>query len=237
YGQCGNLTQDIAAIKSLELLTKEYLDRFEFQDIAVTTAFHQWMGRFPQDEAKAFALIAWGAATAVLSGATKIIVKSPHEAHGVPTKEANAAGLKATKQLITMLAHQQPPLSCEIQTEMDLIMDETRSILNASLRLGDNNIADAVTRGFEAGIIDVPFAPSKYNPGKMMPIKDITGAIRFLEFGEIPFPEDIKEFHKQKVKERVRYEKIEAGFQMVIADVNTFSFRSAREFPRPVTGG
>ena len=46
-----------------------------------------------------------------MAGATKVIVKSPHEAFGVPTKEANADGLKATKQLVAMLADQKmPPL-------------------------------------------------------------------------------------------------------------------------------
>lgn len=46
---------------------------------------------FPQDEAKAFGVISWGSASAALAKATKVIVKTPHEAMGVPTKEANAA--------------------------------------------------------------------------------------------------------------------------------------------------
>ncbi|HCF80625.1 MAG TPA: methylaspartate mutase subunit E, partial [Porphyromonadaceae bacterium] len=54
YGQCGNLIQDVAAIRSLNILTREYLDKFGFNDVRVTTVFHQWMGGFPQDEAKAF---------------------------------------------------------------------------------------------------------------------------------------------------------------------------------------
>ncbi len=52
YGQCGNLIQDVAAIRSLNILTREYLDKFGFNDVRVTTVFHQWMGGFPQDEAK-----------------------------------------------------------------------------------------------------------------------------------------------------------------------------------------
>ncbi|NLA63189.1 MAG: methylaspartate mutase subunit E, partial [Bacteroidales bacterium] len=51
YGQCGNLLQDVAAIRSLEILTREYLDRFGYTDVRVTTVFHQWMGGFPQREA------------------------------------------------------------------------------------------------------------------------------------------------------------------------------------------
>ena len=103
YGQCGNLIQDVAAIRALKSVCQEYLDKHGFHDVRITTVFHQWMGGFPQDEAKAFGVISWGAATAALAKATKVIVKTPHEAMGVPTKEANAAGLRATKQVISML--------------------------------------------------------------------------------------------------------------------------------------
>ena len=71
--------------------------------MVVTTVLHQWMGGFPQDEAQAFGVISWGSAAAALSHATKVIVKTPHEAMGVPTAEANAQGLRCTKQVISML--------------------------------------------------------------------------------------------------------------------------------------
>ncbi|MEG0115524.1 MAG: methylaspartate mutase subunit E, partial [Hydrogenoanaerobacterium sp.] len=80
YGQCGNLVQDVAAIRTLEELTEEYLHKYGYNDVIVTTVLHQWMGGFPQDEAKAFAVISWGSAVAALAKATKVIVKTPHEA-------------------------------------------------------------------------------------------------------------------------------------------------------------
>ena len=106
YGQCGNLVQDVAAIRTLEELTDEYLEKNGYTDVNVTTVFHQWMGGFPADEAKAFGVISWGSATAALSKATKVIVKTPHEAVGIPTMEANAQGLRCTKQVINMLSDQ-----------------------------------------------------------------------------------------------------------------------------------
>ncbi len=51
YGQCGNLIQDVAAIQTLKSLTEEYLHKFGFYDVNVTTVLHQWMGVFPQDAA------------------------------------------------------------------------------------------------------------------------------------------------------------------------------------------
>lgn len=109
YGQCGNLIQDVAAIRSLDIMTRKYLDKFGYKDARVTTVFHQWMGGFPQDEAKAFGVISWGSAAGALAKATKVIVKTPHEAMGIPTKEANAAGLRATKQVINMLEGSELP--------------------------------------------------------------------------------------------------------------------------------
>lgn len=223
YGQCGNLIQDVAAIRSLEILTEEYLKKCGYEDVFVTTVLHQWMGGFPQDEAKAFAVISWGTAAAVLGGATKVIVKSPHEAIGIPTKEANASGLKATKQLVTMLRDQKMPLTRELQDEINIISAETRCIVDKVFELGEGDAAVGVIRAFKAGVIDVPFAPSTYNMGKMLPARDNYGAVRFLDHGNLPFTKDIIDFHKGKMEERGGCEGRSVGLQMVIDDVYAVS--------------
>ena len=82
------------------------------------------MGGFPQDEAKAFGVISWGAAAGALAKATKVIVKTPHEAMGIPTKEANAAGLRATKQVINMLKDQNFREIPAVIDESEIIMRE-----------------------------------------------------------------------------------------------------------------
>jgi len=219
YGQCGNLLQDVAAIRSLKSLTREYLTRFGYGDVTVTTVFHQWMGGFPQDEAKAFGVISWGAAAATLAGATKVIVKTPHEALGVPTMEANAQGLRATKQVTAMLRDQRLQRTPELIGEMEMIAAETRCILDRTLELGEGDWAKGTVRAFQAGIIDIPFAPSRSNAGKALPARDNTGAIRFLDFGALPFDEDIMAFHRDKIEDRAKKEGRAASFQMVIDDV------------------
>ena len=219
YGQCGNLIQDVAAIRALNILTREYLDKFGFNDVRVTTVFHQWMGGFPQDEAKAFGVISWGAAAAVLAKATKVIVKTPHEAMGVPTKEANAAGLRATKQLISMLKDQDFRSIPAVVAEGEIIMKEMRCILDKVEELGNGDYAIGTVAAFEAGVLDIPFAPSRYNAGKVMPARDNAGAVRFLEIGNMPFTQDLIDFHRQKLEERAKYEKRAVSFQMVIDDV------------------
>lgn len=219
YGQCGNLIQDIAALRSLIVVTREYLDKFGYKDVRITTVFHQWMGGFPQDEAKAFGVISWGAAAAALAKATKVIVKTPHEAMGVPTKEANAAGLRATKQVISMLKDQDFREIPAVVMESEVIEKEMKCILGKVEELGKGDFALGTVAAFEAGVIDIPFAPSKFNAGKVMPARDNQGAVRLLDIGNLPFTQDIIDFHRNKLEERARYENRPVSFQMVIDDV------------------
>ena len=219
YGQCGNLVQDAAAIQSLAALTEEYLRKAGYGDVNVTTVFHQWMGGFPQDEAKAFGVIAWGAAAAALASATKVITKTPHEAMGIPTKEANASGLKATKQLVTMLRDQSLAQIPAVTAETEIIIAETKCILEKTCELGGGDFAVGTVRAFEAGVLDVPFAPSRYNAGKVMPARDNNGAVRFIDPANIPLSQDLKDFHREKLAERGAFEKRPVSYQMVIDDI------------------
>ena len=223
YGQCGNLIQDVAAIRSLASLTEEYLYKYGYTDVEVTTVLHQWMGGFPQDEAKAFSVISWGSTIAALSKATKVIVKTPHEAMGVPTKEANAEGLRCTKQMINMLGDQELSNTSHVLEEMMIISAETRCIVDKCFELGNGDLAVGVVRAFQAGVIDIPFAPSKFNAGKMLPARDNNGAIRILNPAGLPLTKALKDFNRAKIEERAKAEKREASFQMVIDDVYAIS--------------
>lgn len=222
YGQCGNLTQDVAAIRTLEELTDEYMEKSGHSNVHVTTVFHQWMGGFPADEAKAFGVISWGSAAAALSKATKVIVKTPHEAVGIPTMEANAQGLRCTKQVINML-RDQVLVSSELEQEKEIIRRETRCILDKCFELGQGDIAVGAVRAVQAGVLDIPFSPSRFNAGKMLPARDNNGAIRILEMGNLPFTQELKDFHREKIEERANAEKRKASFQMVIDDVYAIS--------------
>lgn len=219
YGQCGNIIQDVAAIRALEEQTNEYLKANGYNDCIVTTVFHQWMGGFPQDEAQAFGVISTGAAAAALAGATKVIVKTPHEAFGIPTKEANAAGIKATKMTLNLLQGQRMPMSKELETEIAVIKAETKCIMDKTFELGKGDLAVGTVKAFANGVIDIPFAPSKFNAGKMLPARDNNGAIRFLNFANLPFTEELKAYNTSKLQERAKFEGRDIAFQMTIDDI------------------
>ncbi|NIR12464.1 MAG: methylaspartate mutase subunit E, partial [Desulfobacterales bacterium] len=105
-----------------------------------------------------------------------------HESVGIPTMEANAEGVRATKMAIKMVRERKMPIDSEMETEMNIIRMEACSILDKTLELGEGDMAIGAVRGFEAGIIDVPWAPNRHAKGKVIPVRDAQGAIRYLEF-------------------------------------------------------
>ena len=106
-----------------------------------------------------------------------------------------------------------------VDEEKSIITAETRCIIDKCFELGEGDIAKGAVRAFQAGVIDIPFAPSKHNAGKMLPARDNNGAIRIFAPGAVPFSKELLEFHADKIAERAKIERRNASFQMVIDDV------------------
>jgi len=219
YGQLGNLVQDVAAIESLRELAHEFFQGAGFKDYQLTTVLHQWMGGFPEDESKAFGVIAWGTAVAAMSKATKVIVKTPHEASGIPTMEANLQGLRCTRQMVNMLQDQTCVPLDAVQLEKEIIKTEVRTVLAKVFELGDGDIAVGTIRAFEAGVLDIPFAPSIHNAGKLMPVRDANGAVRILDKAKVPMTAEVFNHHKDLINRRGKSEGREPSYQMLIDDI------------------
>ena len=160
---------------------------------------------------------------AALSKATKMINKTPLESIGIPTKEANAAGIKASKLVANMLQDQKYEENPKLDAETAQIKKEVNCLLDSVYRLGDGDLAIGTVKAFEQGVLDIPFAPSKFNAGKMLPARDNEGCIRILDFGNLGLTDDIKEFHKQKIEERAKEEGRPMSFKMTIDDIYAVS--------------
>ena len=223
YGMGGNMTQDVAAIQTLQKQTEEYLHKYGYHDVVVTTVFHQWMGGFPREEAQATALISLSSTTAAMSKATKMITKTTHESIGIPTMEANGEGIKASRFVVTLLQDQAYPTSEKLSQEKQQIESEVNCLMEAIYTVGEGDLAQGVVKAFQQGLIDVPFAPAKVNAGKILPARDDEGAIRILEFGNLAFTEDIKLFHKQCIQRRADQEGRPISFQMTVDDIYAVS--------------
>ena len=102
---------------------------------------------------------------------------------------------------------------------MAQIEKEVNCLMDAVLKAGDGDIAQGVVKAFELGMLDIPFAPSKFNAGLILPARDNDGAIRILEFGNLALTDEIKEFHRKKIADRAAKEGREVSFQLTIDDV------------------
>src|SRR5512136_1662325 len=224
YGQGGNVLQDLAALESLRELADEYFRAAGFTDYDLTLVFHQWMGGFPEDEAKAFSVISLGAFVAAAGRVEKTIVKSPHEAMGIPTKEANASGLKATRQVLSMMSDQKICTdNVVVRREVDLIRREVGALMSAVLDASGGDLVQGIVRAFAGGLLDVPFAPSIFNKGKVLPVRDNEGYIRLFAKGSLPLGDDIMSFHRERLAERSKAEGRPVSFQMVTDDIYAIS--------------
>ena len=221
--QYGNITQDIASLLALKEQIQFYLDTFSFKDINISTLFSEWIGGFPEEELKAYSLISYSATIALFSKANRIFVKNIDEYTKNSLGNTMINSLLLTKTILDIGNSQKINNYEEIIFEKEQIKKETAQIIAKIFSRCDGDLRKAIIEAFEDGVIDVPFAPSKYNLGKMMPARDNEGMIRYLDIGNLPFCPLIEEFHSKKIKERSEKENREIDFQMTIDDIFAMS--------------
>jgi methylaspartate mutase epsilon subunit len=218
-----NIIQDVAGLWALKKVGSEYLQRFNHPNLFFSVATHEWMQAFPPDEARAYAVIVLGGIIAALSGATQVITKSTHEAEGIPTKEANAEGIKATRMAIQLVRASRLPENLEVSQEKEMIIKEARSILDKSLEMGDGDPVLASLRSLQAGILDIPWAPNQFVAGKVIPVRDACGAIRYLHHANLPFNREILEYNAEKIEERAHKTGKKIDYEEAVFDITEVS--------------
>ncbi len=211
--------QDVAALKVLEEVCHHYLDQFEIRDMFVSIATHQWMQAFPPDEARAFSVIVMGGVIAALAGATQVITKTTHEAIGIPTRQANAEGLRATRMAIQLTRGRRLAEDAEMKQEMEIIRKEARQIVDKALELGEGDAAMGAVRAIDAGTLDVPWAPNQNVKGAIIPVRDSAGAVRYLQSEDLPFDREVIQYNEEKLKSRAEKECRACDFDTAIADI------------------
>jgi len=205
YAEQGNRVQDVAAIRTMAALGHEILGGLGFGDVSVHTVFHQYMAAFPQSEQRSEELIFASAVTAGLAGATRIITKTPAESRKIPTVEDNLRGMELTRMGLAAARHHRVP-EAEVAEESRILRLEVQAIFDSLMDAGHGDLEAGVVRGFDLGLLDIPFAPSVYNRGEVQTARDLTGAVRYLDPGNLRFPPEVLEFHRQRMDERRRAE-------------------------------
>jgi len=111
----------------------------------------------------------------------------------------------------------------EMNQEEIMLKNATRAILDSVFEIGDGDVAVGAVRAFEAGILDMPFSPSNYNQNLLLSHKDMKGAIRISNPGNVPVPNDVMRYETQKIDERAKNQNIEPGYKMLMQDILAFT--------------
>ncbi|MGC4903852.1 methylaspartate mutase [Micromonospora echinospora] len=180
YPQGGELHQDVAALRCLRRLAARYLG----PQVEAYPVLHEFMGVFPRHPQWATALILYGGLLARLGGATKVVNKTEHEAHGVPDADANARGIVTTAVGASALFD-------FVRVDEDRIAEEVHWIEREVVELVEpvlagDDLLTGIAGAFHDGRLDVPFTASVHARGDVLPRRDRTGAIRFARTGALP---------------------------------------------------
>ena len=230
-GETLHLVQDAAAVAACREICQEYLQRQGYHDVFTPVTLLHWMGAWPQDDAQCAALVVYGGTLAAIAGANSVTTKSVHEAFGIPTPQANAEGLRMTRMAIYLARDIRLDGLAAFQEEKELIKREVRAIVDRTLEMGDGDVAVGTVRAFEAGVLDVPWSPSRYCKSRIVPARDADGCLRIVDPGLMPFPREVMEIHEEKLRRRAAKEGVAFGHELAVASVYEMAEPVAKLLP------
>jgi methylaspartate mutase epsilon subunit len=222
----GNMAQDMAWIKLAPRLIREYLDRFGYHDCLIIGTCPAQTPLFPvaMDLGGAFAYLTYVSMVGALAGANAVDLRSIDEGAGIPTGETHRVSYRAAKWIFDVVREQRIKLEIkDVDTEEKVTEIEVRAILDRILDLGDGDIVDGTIKAVESGVLDSPWSPNVNVKDKVLGVRDARGACRYLEFGNLPLPDEIKEFHRQKIAEREMLEGKKADYHTTVRDLWSLS--------------
>jgi methylaspartate mutase epsilon subunit len=222
----GNMAQDLAWIRVTPRLMREYLDKLGYKDVAIAGVFAQHTPLFPMPQGMggAFAFPNYTAMVAALGNAEAVSVRTIDEALGIPSEESHALSYESTNWLLKVIRGQNFDLqSRDIDNEAAIAEAEIRVFMDKILEVGDGDVIVGCLKCVEAGFLDSSFSPNRQVRDQVIGIKDCRGAIRWKEFGNLPLPEEVKEFHRDKVAEREKTEGRKMDYDAFIQDFWAFS--------------
>ncbi|MFC1533271.1 methylaspartate mutase subunit E [Thermodesulfobacteriota bacterium] len=221
----GNLIQDVASNVARMELVREYADKFGAKDIEIFLSNGCIDGPYPADHAQAIVVALQGPMLSALTKAQSCWIKTIDEADAIPTKENNIFSLRAAKMMIDILSPAKIDLmnSKQVRDEVEQEKREAKAIAEKVFEFGDGDPIIGARKAFEQGVLDWPLANNKNVKAKVMGVKDAEGAVRYLDFGNLPFSKEMKEFHREKVADRGKSIGKELDYDIVVSDVLALS--------------
>ena len=216
----GNLIQDVACAKSFFKLARHYLDRFGYQDVQLFYEVYYIFGRFPANPIETFIVTSMNMLVAKLVGAQVAYIRTISEHGPIPQKEDYGASYRAANFTREFLKDQKIELDNKlVEAESEQFEREVRFIFDRMLDLGNGDAAMAIVSGIESGLMDYSWPTHPSVAGKILGVRDAEGAVRYFDTGNITFPKDIKEFHKEKIAERSKKEGRKVDYSTLVYDI------------------
>ena len=217
----GNMNQDIADIRAGARLFRRYLDKFGYKDtiIAGLIGNQSSLFPFPQDIGNAFGYINYVAMLAAMAGLDACSVKTVDEAVGVPSIESHMQTYRSAGWIFNVVRQQEFTIdSADIRLEEKMTELAVGAIIDKVAEMGDGDIAVGVVKAVASGVLDSPFSINIYVKDQVMGARDLYGACRYIDFGNLPIPEEVKQFHREKIKEREKAEGIKLDYSASLND-------------------
>lgn len=177
FAQGTNTGQDVAAIKVLRQLASEY-----FSDIDWHVVVYAYMGVFPETVVGAYKLIKESARLTKMTGCERLIVKTPAEAHRIPTVKENIASLLLANEV----AKNTSIMVNEYDTEEEArIYAQADQLIQAVLNIG-SNLGESLLKAFKLGVLDLPYCLHRDNANKSRTFVDQKGYLQWASLGRMP---------------------------------------------------
>ncbi|SHI21692.1 Glutamate mutase subunit E /glutamate mutase subunit S [Sporobacter termitidis DSM 10068] len=217
----GNIAQDVAEIRICEKLFRKYLDKFGFTDTIIPGVIgnQSSLFPFPQDLGNAFGYINFVAMEAAMTDLAACSVKTIDEALGVPSIESHMQTYASAGWIFNVVRQQKFMADTPaIAQEMRMTELAVSAILDKVLEMGEGDVAVGVVKAIEAGVLDSPFSINIYPRDLCMGARDLEGACRYIDYGNLPIPEEVRKYNDEKIREREKFEGVRLGFKGSMAD-------------------
>lgn len=217
----GNIAQDVAEIRVCEKLFRKYLDMFGYTDVIIPGIIgnQSSLFPFPQDLGSAFGYINYVAMEAAMTDLAACSVKTIDEALGVPSIESHMQTYASANWIFNVVRQQKFAAdSPAIHHEMRMTELAVCAILDKVIDMGGGDVAVGAVKAIEAGVLDSPFSINIYTRDLCMGARDLEGACRYIDYGNLPIPEEVRKYNDEKIREREKFEGVKLNFKASMAD-------------------
>ena len=217
----GNISQDVAEIKVCEKLFRKYLDKFGYTDTIIPGIIgnQSSLFPFPQDVGNAFGYINYVAMVAAMTDLAGCSVKTVDEALGVPSVESHMQTYRSANWIFNVVRQQNFVAdTADIRQEERMTELAVSAILDKVIEMGDGDIVIGLIKAVEAGVLDSPFSINVHPKDLVLGARDLQGACRYIDYGNLPIPDEVRQYNDEKIKEREKAEGSKVDFNTSVSD-------------------